>query len=235
MKGKRLRRIHYLFIFCFAVHSLYAQSDFQRAKSMLSLNHPDQAVPLLYKVIEEEAQNAQAYLYLGLAYNQLGKYGDARVWLMKGKPLAGTDAYLFDFNLGNTYFMLEQFEAAEHAYGQAIHANGYYAPAFLNRANVYMKQEKFAAAVQDYKMYLQLNPATGQKAAIQQIIGLLEERDRAEKARLAVEKQNKEIADQKYQQLQDEVNSSLDNLDKADAVSAESEDTINFSQEYTLE
>ena len=91
----------------------------------------------------------------------------------EGMKISGTDKKVLAFNAGNVCFAMEDFYSAEKWYSLAIAANRLYAPPVLNRANAELKQEKYIASLEDYKLYLDLSPNDRQKPEIEQLISLL--------------------------------------------------------------
>jgi hypothetical protein len=105
-----------------------------------------------------------------------------------GMKVSGTDKKVLSFNAGNVCFALQDYHSAERWYSLAIAANRLYAPPVLNRANAELKQEKYLASLEDYKLYLDLSPNDRQKPEIERIIALLEGIKKAEEEKIAEEK-----------------------------------------------
>jgi len=215
---------------------------FSEGERLFRENHPAEAIPLLYQASLQAGTDPRVFNYLGLCYQQTGKYPDAISTFMKGTSSTGTDRKALFFNAGNVYFIQNQFTESESMYSRAIELDSAYAPAYLNRANARVKQSKFAAAIDDYNLYLTLDPATWQIDSIKQLIGLLmNEKKNAEEnvLRTAAEKATaeaeKKAADERYQKLLDTVNSSLQSVDNASTLSAGSEDVMNYTEEGQLE
>ena len=153
---------------------LFAVDYFEEGKKLLNEDKPKEAVSVLFKASQEPGAPKSVYLYLGVAYFRIGKYSDALTYLSQGKDNDILNGHLYYYNIGNVYFLQNQYEASELAYSDAISSNGVYAPAFLNRANARMKLEKLEGALQDYKIYLNLEPETLQRPSIIKLISLLE-------------------------------------------------------------
>lgn len=163
-----------------------AQSLFERGEDLFLRNKPQEAVPLLEQALEAEPQNATIYMYLGVAYEQLGRRDKAVEILRQGVETAREERDRMFLTMGNNLRFIEQYEGAERSYGEAISANSLYAPAYLARANLRVEMEKFEPAVEDYEIFLDLRPESEHRPEIERMIALL--RDKVEeKARLAAE------------------------------------------------
>lgn len=166
-------------------------SDFLKGESLFKENKVEEAVPYLKNAISQGG-NPKAYNYLALSYHKLGMYEESLEVCSEGMKVSGTDKKVLAFNAGNVCFEMEDYYTAERWFSLAIAANRIYAPPVLNRANTELKQNKYLAALEDYKLYLDLSPNDGQKPEIEQLIQLLEGWKKAEEERIAEEKCLKE-------------------------------------------
>lgn len=66
--------------------------------------------------------------------------------------------YLGHYNLGNTYFRMDENELAQKEYEQAIDLNPYYSSSYVNLGGVYNKQHRFDEAIEVFKKALVLRP-----------------------------------------------------------------------------
>ena len=123
--------------------------------------------------VREPSVDELTHLYLGITYQQLGRWDDAIAAFRRG--LAGSIQYrhLFLFNIANSFFAQGRNSFALESYDQALAARTDYAPAYLNRANARMKAADYAGAVADYSVYLTLDPASSQAPTIRQLLDLL--------------------------------------------------------------
>jgi tetratricopeptide (TPR) repeat protein len=215
---------------------------FAEGQRLFRENKPAEAIPLLYQASLTSGTDPRVYTYLGLCYQQTGKYPDAISIFMKGSSAPGTDRKVLFFNAGNVYFIQELYSESETMYSNAIGIDSAYAPAWLNRANSRVKLKKFALAIDDYNMYLMLDPATWQKDSIVKLVSLLSaEKTSAEEAaqRVAAQKAaaeaEKAAADERYRKMLDTVSSSLQAVDGASTLSAGSEDIMSYNEEGQLE
>ena len=237
-----IRRLMAIIISICTVSAAFARDALADGKKFLLHNQPDKAVPLFYKAISEGKTDPKINLYLGVCYISLGKYADAEEQLLAGKAKDPATAYLYSYNLGNVYFLQSRFAEAEDAYSTALALRRAYPPAVLNRANTYLKLEHYAQALEDYKFYLNLEPTTSQRQAIQRMVSLLEAEQREaellrmqEEAQKLAEEAERKAAEGRYKKLQDEINANLQSVDNASSLSAGSDDTLDYSEDYNLE
>lgn len=180
--------------------------DFLEGEDLFKKNKVQESIPYLKAAISS-GKAPKAYVYLSLAYYQQKQYMESLEICSDGMKVSGTDKKVLAFNAGNTCFALEDYDTAEKWYSLAIAANRLYAPPVLNRANCELKQEKYRAALEDYKLYLDLSPNDRQKPEIEKLIALLEGIKKAEDDRIAEEERLKEeekklLEEMKRQQMQ---------------------------------
>lgn len=229
-------------------------SAFARGAELFARDKPLEAVPLLEAAAAEDPANADAWLYLGIAYQQAGKSASAAAALEKGLARAGERKALFAYNLGNARFSEGDMAAAVAAYGAALEADPSYASAHLNRANARVKTGKAAEAVADYRAFLSLAPDSPKRPAIEKLIALVEaEAAEKERLRLAEEAREKAQAEElerqriareeaerleaeRRQRLLDEVAASLQAAaEETRGLKAGSEDVIQYEGDFELE
>ena len=193
---RKYRKFKKFFCFSFLIFafSVFAQNDdFLQGENLFKENRVEEAVPFLKSAIST-GKFPKAYNYLALCYEKMGLLKESLEVCTEGMKISGTDKKVLAFNAGNVCFAMEDFYSAEKWYSLAIAANRLYAPPVLNRANAELKQEKYIASLEDYKLYLDLSPNDRQKPEIEQLISLLEGFKKAEEDRLAEEKRLKEEA-----------------------------------------
>ena len=220
----------------------FTEDALAQGKKFLLNNQPDKAMPLFYKAVSEGKKDPKINLYLGVCYIGLGKYAEAEQQLSAGKINDPAGAYLYLYNLGNIYFLQSRFTEAEEAYSAALAVRRAYPPAVLNRANTYIKLENYSQALEDYKFYLNLEPAASQRQAIQRMVSLLESEQREaemirmqEEVRKLAEEAEQRAAEERYKKIQDEINANLQSVDNASSFSAGSDETLDYSEDYNLE
>lgn len=237
-----VRRLMPIIIYMITAASGFAEDALTQGKKFLLNNQPDKAVSLFYQAASEGKKDPKINLYLGVCYISLGKYAEAEQQLLAGKSKDTAGSYLYSYNLGNVYFLQSRFTEAEEAYTAALSVRRAYPPAVLNRANTYIKLENYPQALEDYKFYLNLEPAASQRQVIQRMISLLESEQREaemvrmqEEAQKLAEEAERRTAEARYKKLQDEINANLQSVDNASSLSAGSDETLDYSEDYNLE
>lgn len=129
------------------------------------------------------------YNYLGLAYYQIGNFAKSVEAFRKGVAIPGTNKKRIYFNMGNSYFLMGDFENALNSYSMASVADPNYGEPVLNKANAELKLDRLKDAQDDYRRYLALCPDTPQRPEIEKILALIDEEmvSRAESERVAQE------------------------------------------------
>lgn len=148
------------------------------------------------------------YNYLGLAYYQTGNFAKSVEAFRKGLAIPGTNKKRLYFNMGNSYFLMGDFENALDSYSMASVADPNYGEPVLNKANAELKLDRLKDAQDDYRRYLALCPDTPQRPEIEKILALIDEEmaSRAESERVAQEeaerlkKEEERIAAEKAEQ-----------------------------------
>ncbi len=240
--------------------SVWSFDFFIEGERLFRENKPAEAAPLLYQASLRDGTDPRVFIYLGLCYQQLGRYDDAITTFMKGTSARGSDKRALFFNAGNIYFLRKSYHEAEQMFTRSIDSDSAFAPAYLNRANSRLQMDQPDRALSDYTVYLMLDPATPQKERIQELVRLLsaevmareEAARRAEAERLASEAEKERLAQEavaqaarleaerlaaaeRYKQLLDEVSSSLLSVGTATTLSAGSEGVMEYSEEGELE
>ena len=147
--------------------------SFEEGKQLFMNNDPQGAAALFETALSESPVNPDIYIYLPLAYYQLGEYDKSLEISNIGLSTEGTNRHIIAFNAGNTAFAAGDYINASIYYTMAIEADAQYAAPVLNRANTYMKLDKLEDAVRDYTKYLTLEPITPQRRQILDLIQLL--------------------------------------------------------------
>ncbi len=224
-----------VFLLFFIEFALLAD-QFQEGEKLFSQNKPAEAIPLLDASLKLDPTNEKAALYLGISFQQTGKNDEAIIVFRKYLPNAKLFRYLFYYNIGNSYYALKKMVFAEEMYTEAVKENPQYASSYLNRANARMNQQKYKEAVEDFRMYLSINPSTSQKSDIEKIIALLEKNFQdaaaAEEKRIADEIANKLAQEQKAA----EIKNSLDQASQeTQSMSAGNEGVQGYEDDNGLE
>jgi tetratricopeptide (TPR) repeat protein len=212
------------------------ESSFSLGTELFMRNKPQEALPYLESSVAEDPANVKAALYLGVAYQQLGRLDEAIVVYRRILPRAGDDTALIAYNLGNAYYTKGNISSAEQHYTQALEADPSYAPAYLNRANARLSAGSLREAIPDYELYLSLRPQSPQRPQIEQLIALIREEFAAGERRRIQAEAEAQAAAERRQRLLEEVSSSLQSsAEEVEGVSAGTEDVLGYEGLFELE
>jgi tetratricopeptide (TPR) repeat protein len=181
-----------------------APSSLDTGEALFIQNQPRDAEPLLESALNDNPSNEKIYLYLGIVYQQLGDLDKSIDVLKRGLPVATSYKDLMYYNIGNDLFSRKDYAQAEQMYSQALGVNKSLAEGYLNRANARLQLASYDAAVEDYTVFLQLQPQDSQRAKIEELIRLLQKMKEAKQ-----KAEEEEIARQKA--LMNDVMNSLNN------------------------
>ncbi|HPB65713.1 MAG TPA: tetratricopeptide repeat protein, partial [Spirochaetales bacterium] len=67
-------------------------------------NKPQEAAPVLELAAKEAATDEKVFLYLGIAYQQLGRWDDAIAAFRRGLAASALYRHQFLFNIANSFF-----------------------------------------------------------------------------------------------------------------------------------
>ena len=154
------------------------QDAYEEAVETFQLNKPAEAIPLLEAFLGDEkhdAYNPDVYVYLSAAYYQIEDYQKSIDVCELGLSKEGTNYKVLYFNEGNAAYALGQYMKAASLYEKSRGVDSQYAPATLNLANAFLRQDKIEEARDDYVLYLELKPDTPQRPEIERLIALLNE------------------------------------------------------------
>lgn len=193
---------------------VYSQSDlFIRGEELFMENKPAEAVLLFEELVNSEPENGKAWLYLGISFEQLKQYERAISTYQKALSVSGTSEYhhTYHFNCGNNYLRLGLTEQAIASYGKSIELNAAFSKAYLNRANLEVKEGNYRSAVKDYRTFLTMRPEDPQKDAISGMISLLSRSIQEEEQRKIEEERKKREEEARQKALLDQILGSLEN------------------------
>ncbi|TVR57972.1 MAG: hypothetical protein EA426_10990 [Spirochaetaceae bacterium] len=195
--NSRIAAVFLVFLACL-VAELDAESFLRRGEELYVNDKPAEAIVMFRNALEEEPANERVYLYLGITYEQLGRYRDAIEILQKGLDVSSRYRDVILFNIANNHLRLGNRDEAERAYTRAVGENRNMADAYLNRANVRVRDNRYDEAVDDYVVYLNLEPHSSQREEVEQMIALLRgaiaeqlEREERERQRIAEEERRR--------------------------------------------
>lgn len=202
--GRRFTPVIFFFFALFPLIVLFGETPFKMGEELFLRNKPREAVALLESALVQEPRNEKIYLYLGISYEQLKNHDKAISLMLRGLDFAIQYKDLLYYNLGNNYFLKGDGEKAIEMYSNAIGVNGALSDAYLNRANTRVKIDKLEPALEDYILFLTMEPETPQRPQIEQMIRLLKnvlsqrEADRiAEERRKLEEEERKRLEEER--------------------------------------
>jgi tetratricopeptide (TPR) repeat protein len=224
---------------CFSwifVNGLCGQSSFAQGEELFLRDKPQEALVYLQSAIAENPENVRAYLYLGVALQQLNRLDEAIALYRRALPLAGADASLIAYNMGNVYYAKGSLSLAEDSYTQALEANPGYAAAYLNRGNARLSRQALQDAVYDYEAFLNLEPGSAKRGKIEQLISAIRsDFAAAEQERIRAEAQAAVEADRKRRILEEAAASLQSAAEDTRGLSSGSEGVLGYEGEFEME
>ena len=212
------------------------QDSFARGEGLFMQNKPGEAAVYLENSIAEDPGQVKAYLYLGIAYEQMGKTDEAIAVYRQVLSRAGDMAAAVACNLGNAYFRKGFATEAEAMYTQALGADRVFAPAYLGRANARIKRGSLRDAVADYEQYLALEPRSPQRASIERLTAFIRAEFAESERRRLVAEEAQRVEAERRQALLDEVAASLQSAAGASqGLSIGAESVEGYDGEFELE
>jgi tetratricopeptide (TPR) repeat protein len=223
----------FLFI---AVSFCFGQDNFSKGEELFMQNKPREALVFLENCVAQDPAHAQAFLYLGIAYEQMERTDEAIAAYRKILPLAGALTATVSTNLGNAYFRKGNSELAELYYTQALEADTSYSVAYLGRANTRIKTGAIKDAADDYEFYLVLEPRSPKRTEIEKMIAFIrEEIAVVERQRLLAEQAARAEAERR-QRFLDELAASLQSAaDDSEGLSTGAENVEAYNGDFELE
>ena len=121
----------------------------------------DKAIEEFKKLIKIDP-SARSYAYMGLSYRNLGRFDEAKVYLLKGLKFEPHNNFCL-FNLGLIAERQGDDEGAEALFQQILRSNSDFPDVYLEMANLRVEQQKPLEAATLLRKYVQTshNPATG--------------------------------------------------------------------------
>jgi tetratricopeptide (TPR) repeat protein len=217
-------------VFCFG------QDNFLRGEELFMQNKPREALVFLENCVAQDPAHVQAFLYMGIAYEQMERTDEAIAAYRKILPRAGALSATISTNLANAYFRKENSELAELFYTQALEADTSYSAAYLGRANTRVKAGAIKDAVGDYELYLDLEPRSPKRPEIERMITFIREGiATAERQKLLAE-ETARAETERRQRFLDELAASLQSVaDESAGLSTGAENVEAYNGEFELE
>jgi len=208
----------------------------ERGIKLFMENKPQEAVAVLEMAAREANADEKIFLYLGIAYQQLGKWDESISTFRKGLASSALYRHQFLFNIGNSFYAQGRNAFALEYYDQALAVQSDYPQAYLNRANARMRIGDHSGAVADYSLYLSLAPASPQASEIRRLVDLLGSKA-AESDRIKAEEEARRIAEENARQtMLDEVaRSLLEASESTTNLSAGSGDVQGYESDFSLD
>jgi tetratricopeptide (TPR) repeat protein len=220
----------------FFLSGLYGQSSFAQGEELFLRDKPQEALVYLQSAIAENPENVRAYLYLGVAFQQLNRLDEAIAIYRRVLPIAGADTALIAYNMGNVYFAQGNLSLAEDLYTQALEANPGYAAAYLNRGNARLTRQALQDAIFDYEAFLNLEPGSGKRGRIEQLISAIRsDFAAAEQERIRAEAQAAAESERKRRILEEAAASLQSAAEDTRGLSSGSEGALGYEGEFELE
>ncbi|AEF86424.1 tetratricopeptide repeat protein [Treponema primitia ZAS-2] len=220
----------------FFAGTAFGQSSFSQGEDLFLHNKPQEALSFLEAALAEDPGNVKACIYLGVSYQQLKRPDEAVVVYNRALPVAGEDAALIAFNLGNAYYAMGNLSLAEESYTQAVAANPDYASAYLNRANAKLTRQALQDAISDYELYLSLEPLSAKRNTIEKLISFIHsEFAAAERERILAEARAAAEAERKKRILEEVAASLQSAAEDTTGLSSGSEEVLGYDGEFELE
>jgi tetratricopeptide (TPR) repeat protein len=215
---------------------VFSQTAFARGEEFFIQDKPREALGFLENAVAEDPAHVQAFIYLGIVYQQLGRQDEAIAALQKILPRGGQETAKIAFNLGNAYFSKNSLDSAMQYYTKAIEANGGYSSAYLNRANARIKAGSLTEAIEDYQTYLILEPKSAKRPQIEKLITFIHDEFAAEERRRIMAEEAARAEADRRKRLMDEVSASLQAAaEDSRGLSAGNEDVQGYDGEFELE
>jgi tetratricopeptide (TPR) repeat protein len=232
----RKRAAAALCFWCLVSGFLYGQSSFAQGEDLFLHNKPQEALVYLESAIAENPEQVRAYLYLGVAYQQLNRLEEAVVVYNRALPIAGEDTALIAFNLGNVYYAQGNISKAEELYTLALETDPGYAAAYLNRGNAKLTRQALQDAMHDYEAYLNLEPGSAKRGRIEQLISTIRSEFAAvERERIQAEARAEAEADRKRRILEEAAASLQSAAEDTKGLSSGNEGALDYDGEFELE
>ena len=199
-------------------------------------NKPKEALVYLENAIADDPAHIQAYLYLGIVYEQLDRTDEAIAAYRRVLGQAGDLSADVANNLGNAYFKQGNTAEAERFYTRSLQADPGYASACLGRANTRLKAGSLRTAIADYEMYLALEPRSPKRPEIERLIAFIySEFAAAERQKLLAEENARSEAERQRRLLEDIAASLQSAAGASQGLSTGAEDVQGYEGEFELD
>ena len=236
LQGRVMKKFSLCAALVFLASLSFGQENFGRGEDLFMQNRPTEAAIFFESAIAQDPTHVMAHLYLGIAYEQMGRLDEAIAVYRQVLGRAGDMTAIIATNLGNAYFRRGLIVDAIAMYAHSMEADRSYAPAYLGRANARIREGSLNDAISDYEQYLLLEPRAPQRTNIERLIMYIRaEFVEAERLRRVAEENARAEAERRRRMLE-EVSASLQGAAGASqGLSAGAEDIEAFEGEFELE
>ncbi|MCA9398833.1 MAG: tetratricopeptide repeat protein [Candidatus Omnitrophica bacterium] len=158
------------------------------AAAFMDRNDHQRAVEYLYKALEINPQNLDAYTRLGLISLAQENFDQAKANFEKAIAIDNTRAFPFN-NLGVVYLLQEEYHKAEEAFNQALVNKPSLLEPRLNLIRIYKARKEYDKALNQYKRLAILYPDNRQVlSGLAELYSLIGEDDKAAQVTELLEK-----------------------------------------------
>jgi hypothetical protein len=213
-------------------------TPFDEGEKLYRFNRPAEAIPLLEKAVADGGTDERAWMYLGNCYELLDppKLDEASSAFRRGLAQSSRLKPLFYYDLGHVFFLPGKNAFAVEMLNQAIGLDAAFSPAYLDRANSRLAVKDYGGAGEDYRRYLELEPASAQRATIEALLAKLDAGIAEAERAAAVAEAKKQADEAARKELLDKMAASLKAAaDETTSLSAGAGDVQGYGDELKLD
>ncbi len=152
----------------------YSRAHFLLGTAYMDLGQWEEAESALSKAVELNDKLGLAFLELGSCLNQQKKFAEAEKPLRRALEL-NPDAAQGHYELGRTYWALGRWQEAEPRARKAAQLKPNLAPVHVLLGNIFLRKREAAAALQEFKEYLRLEPNGPFAAPTREVVAKIEQ------------------------------------------------------------
>ncbi len=164
-----------LLLYVYFVASIYPQAHNWRTIGFEYLNAGDPQKAISFFRLAASADPTQGRYREELAYalQESGMYDEALNEYTAALGLSGASVKNIKYNMALVYAAKQDYTNANQYISEVISLAPEVSSAYLNRANFQIHRKNYAGAEGDYKKYLEMEPDTNQREAIERMIAIL--------------------------------------------------------------
>lgn len=183
-------------VFLISMPLLFGRTFLEEGEEHLQYNRPQEALIPLRAALQQEPSNDRVHVNLGISYMLLKMYDKAIQIMKEGSSLHGPHEDLLYYNIAKVYLILKKDEEALKIFNKALQVNPDNKKAILAKSNLQVRLKEYQKAIDNYSLYLLLDPESSQKESIEKMIALLNDKisqaKREEEAKRLAEERRKE-------------------------------------------